>query len=149
SELIPVARANGITHIAPTPQGKFITGTSGMLAARGWTIEDMTIRRKTAMHLVWPEQSLRVPGPNASPNLKPLEEQARERREKVRSIEQFFADAEAWGKRPAGSPSVPAWEAMLPVLRGEIPLMIHAQGRREIRSALTWSEPHAKLKIVL
>jgi imidazolonepropionase-like amidohydrolase len=149
SELIPVARANGITHFAPTPQGKFLAGTSGMLATRGWTIEDMTLRRKTAMHLVWPEQSLRVPGPNASPTLKSLEDQARERREKVRSIEQFFADAEAWGRRPAGSPSVPAWEAMQPVLRGEIPLMIHAQGRREIRSALTWSEPHAKLKIVL
>jgi imidazolonepropionase-like amidohydrolase len=26
--------------------------------------------------------------------------------------------------------------------------MIHAQGRREIRSALTWSEPHANMKIV-
>lgn len=149
SELIPVARANGVTHFSPTPQGRFLTGTSGMLAARGWTIEDMTIRRRTAMHLVWPDQSLNVPGPNASDKTKPLEEQARERREKVRSIEQFFADAEAWEKRPAGSPPVPAWEAMLPVLRGEIPLIIHAQSQREIRSILKWSESHQRLRIIL
>src|SRR4029434_1207288 len=114
------ARANGVTHFAPTPQGKFITGTSGMLATRGWTIEDMTVRRKTATHLRVPEQSLRVPGPTPPPNAKSLDEQARERREKVRSIEQFFADAETWEKRPAGSPAVPAWVAMRPALGGEI-----------------------------
>lgn len=148
SELIPVARANGVTHFAPTPQGRFLTGTSGMVAARGWTIEDMVVRRKTAMHLVWPDQSLNVPSPTST-NAKSLDEQARDRREKVRSIEQFFADAEAWEKRPAGSASVPAWEAMLPVLRGEIPLIIHAQSQREIKSALKWSEPHPKLRIVI
>jgi imidazolonepropionase-like amidohydrolase len=90
-----------------------------------------------------------VPGPNSPPTAKSLDEQARERREKVRSIEQFFADAEAWEKRPEGSPMVPAWSAMKPVLHGEIPLMIHAQSQREIRSALKWSEPHQKLKIVI
>ena len=34
SELIPVARANGITHFAPVPQGRFISGTSALLAAK-------------------------------------------------------------------------------------------------------------------
>src|SRR5678816_2271894 len=60
SELIPVARANGLTHFVPIPQGKLLAGTSGLLAARGWTIEDMTIRRRTAMHLFWPDHSLTV-----------------------------------------------------------------------------------------
>ncbi|MEQ1852307.1 MAG: hypothetical protein ABMA01_12025, partial [Chthoniobacteraceae bacterium] len=149
SELIPVARANGITHFAPIPQGKLLSGTSAMMAARGWTIEDMVISRRTAMHLAWPDHSLRIPGPDASEKTKPLDEQARERREKVRNIEQFFADAEAWEKRPADSAKVPAWEAMLPVLRGELPLMIHAQGLREIRAALKWSEPHKRLRIII
>jgi imidazolonepropionase-like amidohydrolase len=149
SELIPVARANGVTHFAPIPQGKLLAGTSAMMAARGWTIEDMVVRRRTAMHLAWPEHSLKIPGPDASEKAKPLDEQARERREKVRNIEQFFADAEAWEKRPADSAKVPGWEAMLPVLRGELPLMIHAQGLREIRAALKWSEPHKRLRIVI
>jgi len=38
---------------------------------------------------------------------------------------------------------------MLPVLRGELPLMIHAQGLREIRSALKWSESQPRLRIVI
>jgi imidazolonepropionase-like amidohydrolase len=149
SELIPVARANGLTHFVPVPQGKLLAGTSGLVATRGWTNEEMLVRRRTAMHLFWPDHSLIVPGPYAPKKPKPLDEQARERREKVRSIEQFFADAEAWEKRPAGSPAVPAWEAMRPVLGGEIPLMIHVGGQREIRAALKWSESHPRLRIVL
>jgi imidazolonepropionase-like amidohydrolase len=149
SELIPVARANGITHFVPVPQGKLLAGTSGPVATRGWTTEEMLVRRRTAMHLFWPDQSLTIPGPNAPKETKPLDEQARERREKVRAVEQFFANAEGWSKRLAGSPTVPAWEAMRPVLAGEIPLMIHADGQREIRSALKWSEPRPRLRIVL
>jgi imidazolonepropionase-like amidohydrolase len=149
SELIPVARANGITHFAPIPQGKFITGSSGMMAARGWTIEDMLLRRHTAMHLVWPGHSLKIPGPSTPTDAKTLDEQSRERKEKVRVVERFFADAEAWGKRDAKDAKVPAWEAMQPVLRGEVPLIIHANGQREIKAALAWSESHPKLRIVL
>ncbi len=149
SELIPVARANGLTHFAPVPQGKLLAGTSGLVAACGWTIEEMVVRKKSAMHLFWPDHSLTIPGPGAPEKTKPLDEQARERREKVRTIEQFFADAEAWEKRSAGSAVVPAWMAMRPVLRGEVPLMIHADGVREIRAALKWSEPRAKLRLVL
>jgi imidazolonepropionase-like amidohydrolase len=149
SELIPVARANGITHFAPIPQGKFITGSSGMMAARGWTIEDMLVRRHTAMHLVWPGHSLKIPGPNSPADAKSLDEQSRERKEKVREIERFFADAEAWGKREAKEAKVPAWEAMQPVLRGEVPLIVHANGQREIKAALAWSESRPKVRIVI
>ena len=38
---------------------------------------------------------------------------------------------------------------MRSVLSGEIPLMIHADGVREIRAALKWSEPRPRLRIVL
>jgi imidazolonepropionase-like amidohydrolase len=149
SEMLPVARANGITHFAPVPQGKFICGTSALLALRGWTIEDMLVQRRSGMHLVWPSQSLDVPAPDAPSTVKSLDEQARERTMKTREIEQFFADAEAWGKRVSGAPVVPAWQAMQPVLSGEVPLMIHASTTREIRAALKWSESRPKLRVVL
>jgi imidazolonepropionase-like amidohydrolase len=149
SELIPVARANGITHFVPVPGGSLISGASSLMAARGWTIEDMTVRRRTAMHLFWPDHSLRVPGPQVSEKVKPLDEQARERSERVRVIDRFFADAEAWDIRRPGGPVVPAWEAMLPVVRGELPLAVHAQGVREIRAALKWSATHPRLRLIL
>ncbi len=149
SELIPVSRANGITHFVPVPGGKLLSGASSLMAARGWTVEDMTVRRRTAMHLFWPDHSLTLPRPRVSAKIKPLDEQARERTERVRVIDQFFADAEAWEKRPAGSPPVPAWEAMLPVVRGELPLIVHAQGIREIRAALKWSAAYPRLRFIL
>src|SRR5690606_6683060 len=34
---------------------------------------------------------------------------------------------------------VPAWEAMIPMLRGEVPLFIHANEIRQIRSAVEWA----------
>lgn len=149
SELIPVARANGVTHFAPVPQGKLVTGTSALLAARGWTTEDMLVQRRSGMHLMWPDHSLSVPAPDAPPTAKSLDDQARDRKAKVREIEQFFADAEAWSKRAPDAAKVPAWEAMQPVLRGEVPLMIHAQTTREIRAALQWSAARAKLRLTL
>ncbi len=149
SELIPVSRANGITHFVPIPGGQLLSGTSGLLATRGWTLEDMTVRRRTAMHLFWPDHSLAIPGPNAPEKAKSLDEQARERLERIRTIDDFFNQAEAWQKRPPGSPLVPAWEAMGPVLKGELPLMVHAQGLREIRAALKWSAQHPLLRLVL
>ena len=37
SELIPVARANGITHFLPVPGGGIVAGQSGLMVADGWT----------------------------------------------------------------------------------------------------------------
>lgn len=148
SELIPVARANGITHFAPVPQGKLLTGSSALLATRGWTIEEMTLRKRTAMHLVWPDMSLSIPSPQNS-KTPPLEDQARERREKVRALDEFFANAEAWGRRVEGAPMVPAWQAMQPVLDGRLPLTLHAQSLRQLRSVVEWAEKHPKIKVTV
>jgi imidazolonepropionase-like amidohydrolase len=38
---------------------------------------------------------------------------------------------------------------MLPVVRGELPLIVHAQGLREIRAALKWSAAHPRLRLIL
>jgi imidazolonepropionase-like amidohydrolase len=127
SELIPVARANGITHFAPVPRGRLLSGTSGLLAARGWTIEDMTVRRRTGMHLFWPDHSLNIPGPVPSERAKSLDEQVRERRENVRNIDRFFFDAEAC----------------------ELPLIVHAQELREIRAALKLTEQRPRLRLII
>lgn len=154
SELIPVARANGITHFQPVPSGGIVTGQSGLLAADGWTIEDMTVQKPVALHLFWPSMTL-----NTTPReefrdkskWKSLEDQAKERREKIRSVEEFFEEARAYGKaRDAGGrdglppeTAVPAWEAMLPCVRGKVPVMVHADDARQIRAAVHWATGHS------
>ena len=148
SDLIPVARANGITHFVPVPQGSILSGVSGVIATGGWTVEDMAVRKRAAYHLDWPTMSLATGGRRGG-GADPMEEQAKARREKVRVIETWFNDVDAYAKgRTNGSPVIPAYEAALPLLRGELPLVIGADDLREIKSALAWAEKR-KLKIVI
>jgi imidazolonepropionase-like amidohydrolase len=149
SELLPVARANGVSHFEPVPLGGVVSGQSGLVALDGWTAEEMAIKKPIALHVFWPSADLdttpkdKVRGKS---KWKSLEDQAKERRETVKALDDFFAEARAYAKaRDAaknGAPDPgknPPWEAMLPVVRGEIPLTIHAEEVRQIRAAVNWA----------
>src|ERR1051326_1407718 len=129
SELIPVARANGISYFEPVPLGSIVSGQSGLLVVDGWTTEQLAVKTPVALHLFWPAMDLdTTPKERARGKTKPksLADQAKERRTKVQSIAEFFAEAKAYAKAKAaaargraGPPEpVPAWEAMLPYIRG-------------------------------
>jgi imidazolonepropionase-like amidohydrolase len=157
SELIPVARANGITHFQPVPSGGMIAGQSGLVLAEGWTMEQRAYQKPVALHLFWPGMDLSTGGRRGgSRPAKPLEEQAKERRAKLREIDEFFHEARAYAQaqssaETAGRPRsdrVPAWEAMIPYVRGHLPVMIHAQEERQIRAAVEWAV-RQKLKVIL
>jgi imidazolonepropionase-like amidohydrolase len=159
SELIPVARANGITHFLPVPSGSIVAGQSGLMVVDGWTMEDMTVRKPVALHVFWPGMEL-----NTTPKeefkdrskWKSLEDQAKERREKIKALEDFFEEARAYAKaRDAGGKNglpannvIPAWEAMLPYVRGARPVMVHADDERQIRYAVQWAATNS-IKIIL
>ena len=159
SELIPVARANGITHFLPVPGGGIVAGQSGLMVVDGWTTEDMTVKKPVALHVFWPGMEL-----NTTPKeefkdkskWKSLEDQAKERREKIRALEDFFAEArdyararEAGGKHGLPAKNViPAWEAMTPYVRGARPVMVHADDERQIKSAVQWAATNS-FKIIL
>jgi imidazolonepropionase-like amidohydrolase len=145
SEIIPVARGNGITHAEPAPQGGVVGGLSGLVALDGWTIEQMTIKHPTALHVYWPNMRLdttpkdRIRDPA---RFKPLEEQSKERQAKLKALDDFFLEAGAYAKaRAAGKCELnPPWEAMLPVMRAEVPLMVHANELRQIKAAVKWAQ---------
>lgn len=156
SELLPVARANGITHFLPVPMGGVVSGQSGLLALEGWTTEEMVAKKPVALHAFWPAMTL-----NTTPKeqfqdksrWKSLEDQDQERRRKLRELDEFFADARAYARGRATAQTnahapVPAWEAMLPFVRGEIPLMVHADDVRQIKAAMTWAETN-RYQIIL
>jgi len=158
SELLPVARANGLSHFEPVPSGGVVSGQSGLVALDGWTVEEMTIKKPLAMHVFWPEMDLDTTPRDRARNRsawKSLDDQAKERREKLKSLDDFFQEARAYAKaREAaknGAPDPgrnPPWEAMLPVLRGEVPITVHAHDVRQIRAAVKWAETNG-FKIIL
>ena len=153
SEMLPVARANGIAYFEPVPQGKMVSGQSALLSMDGWTWEQMIVKKSVALHVFWPELGLdttpkeRLADPSKA---KSLEDQDKERRKKIAELQNFFDDARAYAKaRSADSTKrIPAWEAMLPCLRGEVPVMIHADEFRQIKSAVAWAATN-QLKAVL
>jgi imidazolonepropionase-like amidohydrolase len=159
SELLPVARANGITHVLPVPTGSIVAGQSGLIQLDGWTMEEMTVRKPVALHVFWPGMTL-----NTTPReefrdksrWKSLEDQAKDRRAKLKELADFFDEAKAYAKardaagKDGAKPAeiVPAWEAMLPYVRGELPLMVHADELRQIKSAVQWADTNA-YKIII
>jgi hypothetical protein len=168
SELIPVARANGFTHAQAIPLGGIVSGQSALVRLDGWTIEDLAERRSTGLHLFWPSHSLDTTPKHLSgapDKWKSPEDQIQERERQLRSIDAFFDSALAYqrARNAAGLQStpplttdagagrriptvatngftvVPAWESMLPLLQGEIPLFLHADETRQIRSGVQWA----------
>lgn len=155
SELIPVARANGITHVLTLPSGGTVSGRSGVIALDGWTWEEMTVKAPAALHVWWPSMDLRLEprrDRESKEEQKTPEKQAEERRARIRELEEFFDDAAAYEKAASAgtlAKVVPAWEAMLPALRGQVRIFIHADDERQIRAALAWVEKKGFTNAVL
>ncbi len=142
SELIPVARANGITHALTIPLGGTVTGHSGLIRLTGWTYEEMTVAKPVALHLVWPSMDLNLTPRSewrSKEEWKSPEEQAEARRARVKEIDDFFEEAKAYARARQEDKVVPAWEALLPLVRNEVPLMIHADDVRQIKAAVEWA----------
>lgn len=145
SELLPVARANGIAFIAPVPQGGWVSGQSGLVALQGWTTESMVRRKPIALHVNWPDMNLDLTPKDHlkdKSKWKSPEDLAKERRKSLEEFTSFFQDAAAYAKarRSSQPPELnPSWESMIPYLEGQRPMVIHAEDVRQIRAAAEWA----------
>jgi hypothetical protein len=54
SELIPVTRISGVTHVVSTPEGGIISGQSALIQLAGWTPPEMVIKAPVAMNIRFP-----------------------------------------------------------------------------------------------
>jgi hypothetical protein len=61
SELIPVARMNGVTTVLTCPQGGMISGQCAFINLDGWTPQEMKLVAPGAMHVVYPAGGGRGP----------------------------------------------------------------------------------------
>lgn len=149
SEMIPVTRANGVLVALSVPQPGAVgvlSGQSALIGLDGWTWEEMVLDKSVGMHIHWP--SLLVP--DFLPE--PLIEQTRKaQREKRDALAAAMRDAKAWREADRGGtvrqPDL-RWEAMRPVLEGELPVFIHADDIEAIQSSLAFAAEH-QLKMVL
>jgi len=147
SELIPVARSNGVLLSLTAPSGGTISGTSALMQLDGWTWEDMTVRAGVGMHIAWPRTTpLRT-------SVRPPEQIDAARRERaISAIRQAIADARGY-QSARSSPGSEAkfdarWEALLPVLEGKMPVVVNADEITQIQAAVAWALKE-KLRLVI
>lgn len=151
SELIPVTRVNGVTHVVSTPEGGIISGQSALVQLAGWTPPEMVVKSPAAMHI-------RFPRLRGAPLVEvPQEEEAETNRRKnytkeLDRLRDVFRDAQAYAK--AAAARVRRFdrdlllEALVPVVEGRVPVVMHANQARDIRAALAFADEF-KLQVVL
>ncbi|MFQ5742018.1 MAG: amidohydrolase family protein [Acidobacteriota bacterium] len=154
SAAIPVTRANGITHSLTVPRGGLLMGTSALLRLDGWTWEGLTAVAPVAMHLNYP--SFRQRRGFGFFGRQPSGQSAEERRkQQFETIGRTFEEARAYAKAKAaeaeGGPhhaDDPVLDAMIPVIEGNVPLIVHTSDVHAVRSAVEWASKK-NLRIVL
>jgi imidazolonepropionase-like amidohydrolase len=148
SELFPVTRANGVLYAHTAPQvGQMgvIAGRSALLRLDGWTWEDMTVHAPAAMAVYWPLSLF----PDYLP--KAMRDQAMAAgKDKILALEAALQDARRYGEQRAAGEGVRdlRWEAMQPVLSGELPVFVFADTVSQIQAAVEFAARH-KLRMIL
>ena len=156
SNVIPVTRVNGITTVVTEPEGGIISGSSAMIQLAGWTPQEMTLKAPLAMHIHFPR--LRT---NSFDEVPQDEEAAKEATKnytkQIDKLRDVFKDAQAYAKATAARTNHPdikrndrdvILEALVPVVEGREPVVMHANLERDIRAALKFADEF-KLKVIL
>jgi imidazolonepropionase-like amidohydrolase len=151
SNLIPVTRVNGITAVVTEPEGGIISGSSALIQLAGWTPKEMTLKAPLAMHIHFPR--LRTPSFGDEPQDEEAEKEAQKSYSKqVDKLRDTFRDAQAYAK--AVNAKVKRvdrdliLEALVPVVEGREPVVMHANLERDIKAALKFADEF-KLKVIL
>lgn len=157
SELIPIARANGTTAVLTAPLGGLVSGQSALLRLAGSTPEALAVKQPVAMHMVYPtgRPSFSLARLFEEPELKTFEERRKDRRQNqekdLRRLGNLIEDARALGQRlgtGAHSDVDLPEEALGAVARGELPVVMRADGEDEIRGAVRFAGEH-RLKLII
>ncbi len=135
SELIPVARAGGITTVRAAPNGGTISGQGSLVRLSGWTAPEMILNLEAGLQLQWPFFNPEEPV-----------ERLREFLQTGRVYHQLKKNA-IDAKLPPPL-SDPRFEALGPYLERQKKVFIEVEGRHSIIEALLFAQQE-KLDIVL
>ena len=142
SELIPVARAGGITHALVRPVGGLIAGQASVVKLNGWTAPEMVLELEAGLQINWPRER----------NFNPFDGDSSESDDRLKAqIEQLTEFLEE-GQRHLASRKAsddagdlgpvpdPRFEALAPYLSGEKPVFFEANSARQIAQSLAFAE---------
>ena len=140
SEIIPISRSNGILLALSVPRSGLVSGISSLMMLDGWTWEDATLKHPVGLHIFWPSMDL----PKSKYGKKVNKKNKDIRLESIQKIDDLFHESHAYLKlKDSESFSYKhdlRLEGMLPVIRGDIPVFVHANEIRQIEAAVYWAD---------
>ena len=139
---IPVTRVNGVTSALSVPTGGLIPGTAALINLVGYTPEQMYAGFK-AVVINYP-----TAGKRGRWDRRSEEDRKKEEDKNLKKLNEVWAEAKLYAKIDSAAQSNkalrpeyhPQMEAMLPVMRGTMPVMIEVNQEKSIESALKWIE---------
>jgi imidazolonepropionase-like amidohydrolase len=159
SEIIPVARVNGITTVVSRPTGGVFSGQAALINLDGWTWEEMELKAPVGIVFNFPViQSGRFFNfETFQTEERNYQKAKQERDDKLNKARRLLDDARAYAKAKAAQakdPSLPnvepdhVLEALVPVINGQWPFIVVANEERDIKGAIEFAEEQ-KVKMIL
>ncbi len=164
SDHIPVTRVDGITHVISAAGigggrgggGTIIAGQASLFNLAGWTMDEMKIKRSAAMVINWPTLpgeagGGRRGGGGAAAAAAPAAGRADYDR-RIAEITEWLERARHYSASMAanasGTPRDLKLEALVPVVKGDLPVLVVANAANQIREAIAYCDKQ-KLKMIL
>ncbi len=148
SELIPVARADGVLLGLVVPRGRLLRGQSSLMMLDGWSGPDMVLKTNVGMHLSWPYP---VRGRTWDDD-DSAAERLKNHKKRLEQISELFDQTDVYRAAKAAdsnhSEYDPRLESMVSVAAGEMPLYVHANDVRQIEEAVAFAASR-KLKLII
>jgi Amidohydrolase family len=152
SDLIPVARANGLTAALTAPTGGLVSGQSALIRLAGTTPDALVVKTPVAMHIVYPSGTKADDDDDDSgePDKKTFadrqEEKKKSQERDLNRLRNLLEDAKVYGKGP-GKPDM-AMEALAPAAQGTLPVVVRADDENDIRGAVAFAGERG-LKLII
>ncbi len=151
SILIPVTRVSGVTTVISEPSGGMFPGTAALINLVGYTPEQMHAGGVRLLVLSFPvKRTARRtfgggrPSGDEQKDPEAAYERAMEKLNEIWDRAELYERIDAAYKADAGvgdrAEYVPEMDAIIPVIRGEIPLMLKVNSEKDILAALDWVE---------
>ncbi|MCO8125226.1 amidohydrolase family protein [Stieleria sp. TO1_6] len=134
SELIPVARAGGVLLAAIAPDGGKIRGQTSVIQLDGWTADDMLLTGTAGIMVSWRSYDSRE-----GDDQKRATERDRKLSELADRLDQAKRYAATRTSTSADDQTDLRLAALVPVVAGQMPLIVQADRRREIESAVAFA----------
>ncbi len=148
SEVIPVTRANGVTHVLVAPEaetGTVIPGRAALVHLDGWTVEEMAAGTPPVLVVAWPGiVTRRFDFLTFSFQESPYAE-AKESAEKAQNeLRDWFDAARHYAQATAAqrvrTERDPRLEALAAAIAADRKVIVIAQSRRDIEDAVAFAE---------